>query len=221
MGLIDIVPVSIRLAFLYSKAGKIAKQEGMSNEEKLQKIYCLENYWKGKSGFNPMSVGEGQAPAICIGKKDMARIFTSLHSPDDALRYVDGLGNLLMDILNRIPDNEQNANKRDSVYEAQIFAWYYEAVSYAQKNDAERSRLLFNKINQNMLVTIESNPSNKRLNDVYHYMINETFNTFIDMANEFPAQKQEVYKALLNLLKTFDQRDPGNEHITDLISRFH
>lgn len=220
MGLIDMIPVSVRLGSLYVKARKIAEAGDKSNEEKLQQIYRLERHWSGKSGFDPTTVGHLQAPAIYIGKKDMARIFTSLHAPDDALRYADGLGDQIMDFLSRMPDDKDGANRRASVYEAQVFAWYYEAVAHAQKNDIERTRLLFSKINQNMLATIEADPANKRLNDVYHYMINETFETFVSYIDMYPDNKQQALRLLLNLLKTFDRRDPGNELIAELMGRY-
>lgn len=221
MGLIDIIPSSLRIGFLYIASNKIAKKEGKTDQEKLQMIHRKEKFWQGKTGFIPSGEGEVNSPALCVGMRDMARIYTQLHSPDDALRYINGIGNRLMNNLNSLPNDERHAHKKQSLYEAQVFAWYYEAVAYAQKNELNRAKSVFDNMNQNLLKSIEREPSNTRLHDVYEHMNEMTFRTFINMAKEYPTHKQDIYRTCLDLLKTYDQRDPGNDHINDLIGRFH
>lgn len=221
MGFIDILPSSIRIALLYVGSSKIAKKDGKSNKEKLQLILKKEKFWQGTKGFVPTGKGEVNSPALCIGMRDMAGIFVKLHSPDDALRYLNGIGGKLMTNLNNLPNDKQHAHKRQSIYEAQIFAWLHEATAYAQKNDVNRVKGAFDKMNQNLLSAIESDPSNKRLHDIYLYMIESTFNTFIDMAKEYSANKQNIYRTCLDLLMTYNQRDPGNDMINEFIGRFH
>lgn len=222
MGLFSkVLPMSVRLAFLYKESTAIAKDDSLSPQQKLEKIHEKEVKWSGKEGFNPKAVGNVQAPAICIGLKDMAGIFVKLNSPDDALRYINTIGTSFAEILNELPVTAENAGKRQRIFEGLVFCWEHEANAYAQKNDIERVRLIYSKINQYMLATIEEDPSNKRINDLYNHMNYQTFNTFINMANAFPATKQEAYLTCLRLLKSFDHRDPGNDILQDLIGRFH
>lgn len=222
MGLLcKVLPKSVCLALLYKESTTIAKDDRLSAQQKLEKIHEKEVKWGGQEGFNPKSVGKIQAPAICIGLKDMAGIFVKLNSPDDALRCINAIGTSLADILNDIPVTAEKARKRQHIFEGLIFSWANEANAYAQKNDIERVRLIYSKINQYMLATIEEDPSNKRLNDLYNHMNYQTFNTFVNMADTFPTTKQEAYYTCLKLLKSFDRRDPDNDILQDLIGRFY
>lgn len=221
MGIIDMIPMSIRMLLLYVNSKKVTKRQNMSEAQKLEAIRRKESFWKGNEGFAPTTVGEIQSPAVAIGMRDMASIYCSLHAPNDALRHLNAIGTSLMDNYNSLPNDQQHAHKRQSIYEAQIFAWLHEADAYAQLKNTDRVRLLFDKINQTQLASIESDPSNKRLHDFYHQCIQQAFDTFIGMANSNPDIKQNIYQTCLKLLKTFDRRDPGNDTITELIERFH
>lgn len=221
MGMIDMIPMSIRIMMLYVKCKKLTKRQDMSETQKLEAIRRKEYFWKGSEGFAPTKVGKIQSPAVSIGMRDMAGIYCLLHAPNDALRHLNAIGTSLMDNYNSLPNDQQHAHKRQSIFEAQIFAWLHEADAYAQLKNTDRVRLLFDKINQTLLTAIESDPSNKRLHAFYHQCIQQTFDTFIDMANTNPDIKQNIYQTCLKLLKTFDRRDPGNDTITELIKRFH
>lgn len=220
MGLIDILPVSMRAALLYAKSAKVAKSD-KSNGEKLELIRKKENFWKGKSGFCPEKIGKEQAIAVSIGLKDLANIYNSINSPDDALRCLNAIGNTLTDSLNSLPNNEQTAHKRQSIYENQVWAWLHEATAYAKKNNVDKCRELLDKINVSINKRIESEPANKRLADFCDYTVSQTFDLFINLAKEFPDNQQKAYQTCLSLLKTFKERDPGNETVQEYIERFH
>ena len=220
MGLIDILPVSMRAALLYAKSAKVAKTD-KTNKEKLELIRKKENFWKGKSGFHPEKIGKEQAVAVSIGLKDLANIYNSINSPDDALRCLGAIGNTLTDSLNSLPNTEQTAHKRQSIYENQIWAWLHEATAYAKKNNIEKCRELLDRINVSINKKIESEPANKRLADFCAYTVSQTFNIFINLAKEFPENQQKAYYTCLSLLKAFKERDPGNETVQEYIERFH
>jgi hypothetical protein len=220
MGLIDILPVSMRAALLFAKSAKIAKTD-ITNKEKLEMIRKKENFWKGKYGFNPEKTGKEQAIAVSIGLTDLAKIYNSIDSPDDALRCLDTIGNTLTDSLNSLPNTEQTAHKRQSIYENQIWAWLYEAMAYAKKNNTEKCRELLDRINVSINKKIESEPANKRLVDFCAYTVSQTFDIFINLAKDFPESQQKAYHTCLSLLKAFKERDPGNETVQEYIERFH
>ena len=220
MGLIDILPVSMRAALLYVKSAKVAKSD-KSNGEKLELIRKKEDFWKGKSGFYPEKIGREQAIAVSIGLKDLANIYNSINSPDDALRCLKAIGNTLIDGLNSLPNNKHTAHKRQSIYENQIWAWLHEATAYAKKNNIDNCKELLDKINISINKKIESEPANKRLADFSDYTVSQTFDIFINLAKEFPDNQQKAYQTCLNLLKAFKERDPGNETVQEYIERFH
>lgn len=219
MGIIDVLPMSIRIALLYSKAAKIAKTD-KSHDEKLKLIRKKENFWKGKSGFHPEIVGAKQSLYVSIGLKDMAKIYNSIQAPNNAIRCVNTIGNSLIDYLKALPKDESFSRKRHLAFESQVWAWLHKATAYAMKNTIDKCRELLDNTNQAINTQIELEPANKRLADIYDYTISRTYSTFLQIADDFPNNALKARLTCLYLLQKFQNRDPNNDLIQEYINQF-
>ena len=107
-----------------------------------------------------------------------------------------------------------------AILEGFLFSLYHRGNAYAQKGQVDLCAQQFDRLNLTLNEQISNNPANARLQDAYKYFNKQIFNTYINIAENYPNQKQEVYRICLNQLKTFDKRDPGNEQIQGYIGRF-
>lgn len=212
MCLQKIFPRSIRMAFLYAKSKKIAANKSLDREKKIEAIHKKEKSWIGTPIDILKGVGEQDA-AIAIGFKDMAKIFTSLDAPNDALRYLDVLEKSFPAIVEFKKQNE-------AIYEAYVFSMLYRGIAYAQKGQIDKCQKQFDLLNKTLNESISADPSNSRIQDVYGYCNKHIFDTYMSIANNYSDLKQQAYRACLNQFKEFDSRDPDNEQIQDFISRF-
>lgn len=212
MGLLKILPRSIRMAFLYAKSKKIAADKSLSREKRVEAIRKKEKSWIGTPNDILKGTGEQDA-AIAIGFRDMAKIYTSLEAPDDALRFLDAVEISFPAIVEYKKQNE-------TVYEAYLFSMLYRGIAYAQKGQIEKCQKQFDLLNKNLNDAICVDPSNSRVQDVYHYCNKQIFSAYMSIADKYSDLKQQAYRTCLNQFKEFDGRDPNNEQIQDFISRF-
>ena len=212
MGLNKLLPRSIRMALFYAKAKKLVANNSFSREEKIERIHKLEKSWIGDITGIIRGTGEQDA-AIVIGCKDVASIYLQLQAPDDALRYLNAVENVFPLIL-------EIKSQSEAILEGFLFSLYHRGNAYAQKGQVDLCAQQFDRLNLTLNEQISNNPANARLQDVYKYFNKQIFNTYINIAENYPNQKQEVYRICLNQLKTFDKRDPGNEQIQGYIGRF-
>lgn len=236
MGFIDLLPMSLRISILYYRSFKISKLEKASIKEKKDKIYKLEKLLKGKDCFDIKKVGREQAIATSIGRVDMAKIFNSLSSPDDALRYLSEIDTFLLYILNGDHINETQSSidrifdkiekdipfdksKSQTIFETLILTLLYRCFAYSLKKDMECCKQLAKQINSTILNQIEKNPANKRLNDLYKYSVAQTYEVFINIGRLNPANRNKAHNICLELLLDFDKNDPGNDLIHEYIQK--
>ena len=212
MGLKKLLPRAFRMAYCYIKCDRISTDDQMSRDQKLKAIHRMEESWLGD--LARMFKGNGMIDAaLAIGMKDMERIYTSLNSPDDALRFAEVVLRHFPRILIERPEDK-------TMFQSYILAIYYKGKAYAQKGMVKECEKEFDTVNIKLNDAIEEDPSNPKLQDLYRYMTQEIFYNYIDIADTYPELKQTAYRTCYDQLKTFDQRDPGNEQIQDYIGRF-
>lgn len=210
MGLQKLLPRSIRMAYLYVKSKKIATDKQLTRTQKIAAIHKKEQAWL--SNLSDMFKGVGkQDVAVAVGMKDMANIYTSLESPDDALRFLNVMDTNFPQIVKHNWNNE-------FVFNTYIYSIYYKGKAYAQKGMIEECRNQFDKLNLNLNKFITEDPSNSSLQEMYTYLNNQIYNNYIDIAEKYTHAQQIAYKTCLNQFKIFDSRDPGNEQIQDIIN---
>lgn len=213
MGLKKLLPRAFRMAYCYTKCDRISEDEQISREQKLKSIHKLEESWLGN--LAKMFKGEGLIDAaIAVGMKDMERIYTSLNSPDDALRFAEVAISHFPRIIVERPDDK-------TMFSSYVLAIYYKGKAYAQKGMVKECEKEFDTANIKLNDAIREDPSNPKLQDLYRYLTKQIFYNYIDIADTYPELKQTAYRTCYDQLKIFDQRDPGNEQIQDYISRFH
>lgn len=213
MGLKKMLPRAFRMAYCYTKCDRISTDEQISRDQKLKSIYRMEESWLGDLG--KMFKGNGlMDAALAVGMKDMERIYTTLESPDDALRFAEVVLSHFPQILVDRPDDK-------TMFQSYIFAIYYKGKAYAQKGMVKECEKEFDTVNIKLNDGIQEDPSNPKLQDLYRYLTKQIFYDYIDIAKTYPELKQTAYRTCYSQLKTFDQRDPGNEQIQDYINRFN
>lgn len=236
MGFIDLLPMNLRISILYYRSFKISKSKKASVKEKIDKIYGLEKVLKGKSGFDIKKVGREQAIATSIGRVDMAKIFNSLSSPDDALRYLSEIDTFLLNYIKGEPTYETQSSidrifnkvemdipydnsKKQTVFETLVLTLLYRCIAYSLRNEMECCKQLAKQINNIILNQIEMNPANKRLDDLYKYSVDKTYEVFINIGKSNPANRRIARDICLELLFAFDKNDPGNDFIQEYIQK--
>lgn len=211
MGLQNLLPRSIRMACLYVKSKKIIADTQMSRAQKIAAIRKKEQAWT--SNLSNMLKGTNkQDVAVAVGMKDLAKIYTSLESPDDALRFINVLGNHLHQIVEHKGDNE-------FVFNTYIYYFYYKGKAYAQKGMIEECQKQFDILNLKLNESIAKDPSRSSLQEMYTYLNIQIYNNYINIAQRFTNIQLPAYKTCLDQFKTFDRRDPGNEQIQDIINK--
>lgn len=212
MGLQKILPRSVRMAFLYVKSKKIAASNNLTREAKITAIRKKEKGWI----VTPSDIlkGDGeQDRAIAVGLKDLAKIYISLEAPDDALRC-------LYVVEKEFPKILKRKKHTEAITETFIFSMLYKGIAYAQKGIVNLCQTQFDQLNLKLNNLISEDPSSSRLQELYNYCNNRIFYTYLSIAEKYPDQEQLAYRTCLNQLKSFDERDPNNEIIQDLINRF-
>lgn len=212
MGLIKLFPRSIRMALYYVKSKKVSVNKSISREAKIEAVHKLEKKWIGNV-FEVLRGTKEQDVAIAIGVKDMAKIFVKLDAPDDALNYL----NSVEDIFPVLLDIKNN---NSSVFEAYIFSLFLRGNAYALKGLIDECYNQFDLVNVKLNEQMASEPSNSRLQSMNNYLTEQMFDVYLILADKFPEKRQPAYRACLNQLKVFLERDPGNDIIQDLIDRF-
>lgn len=211
MGIIKLFPRSIRMAIFYAKSKKIVALYADNNNVALTEIINLEKKIIG--GTSIFKGSNRQDEAIAIGMKDMAKIFIEVNSPDNALRYLESIEK---DYEKMISEQKEN----ESLFEGYAFVLFYFGKAYAQKGMIDNCNIWFDKLNIVLNSKMSESPSNSRLCDIYRYMNKRLFNVYLRFAEDYPEKAQEVYCSCLQLLKKFEERDPGNEQLNELIQYF-
>ena len=210
MGLQNLLPRSIRMAFLYVKSKKILADAQMSRTQKIAAIRKKEQAWM--SNLSNMLKGiNKQDIAVTVGMKDLAKIYTSLESPDDALRFINVLDNHIHQLVEYKGDNE-------FVFNTYNYYFYYKGKAYAQKGMIEECQKQFDILNLKLNESIAKDPSKSSLQEMYNHLNTQIYNNYIDIAEKFTNIQLSAYKTCLDQFKTFDRRDPGNEQIQDMIN---
>jgi hypothetical protein len=198
------------MAFLYVKSKKILADAQMSRTQKIAAIRKKEQAWM--SNLSNMLKGiNKQDIAVTVGMKDLAKIYTSLESPDDALRFINVLDNHIHQLVEYKGDNE-------FVFNTYIYYFYYKGKAYAQKGMIEECQKQFDILNLKLNESIAKDPSKSSLQEMYNHLNIQIYNNYIDIAEKFTNIQLSAYKTCLDQFKTFDRRDPGNEQIQDMIN---
>lgn len=211
---IKFFPRTIRLAMFYTKALKISKDKSLDKSEKLSAIRSLEKKCGGQSYFT-LKANKATLYTLtrAIGKKDIGRVYVSIESPAEAFSYLDSA---LYD-FNFI----KIEGKEKTIVENKSLVLMYLGMANALLGRTDKAIERFDELNLYLNDAICKDPSNDRLTGLYNYCIQNTFDAILKIAKRFPDKQQNIYKGLLNLLKEFDKRDPGNETIQEYLSRFH
>ena len=186
MGLNKLLPRTIRMVLFYVKANKLVANNSFSREEKIERIHKLEKSWIGDITGIIRGTGKQDA-AIVIGCKDVASIYLQLQAPDDALRYLNAVENVFPLIL-------EKKSQSEAILEGFLFSLYHRGNAYAQKGQVDLCAQQFDRLNLTLNEQISNNPANARLQDVYKYFNKQIFNTYINIAENYPNQKQGVYR---------------------------
>ena len=211
MGLLKILPRSIRVALFYVKAKKISSNKAISHQVKLDSIHKKEKSWIGNVSEIIKGTGE-QDVAIVIGLKDIASIYIQMEAPDDALRYL----NTIEDYFPRILERKAHV---ESFYEAFLFSFLHRGKAYALKGNIVSCYDQFDFLNCKINERITTDPSNSRLHNLYKHINSQVYRTYMNLANKYPEKEQIVFQTCLSQFKVFDERDPGNEQIQDYIEK--
>ena len=212
MGLQKLLPRSIRMVFFYVKSKKIAANNQLSREQKIAAIHKKESGWVGD--ISRMLKGYGfQDTAIVIGMKDMAYIYVSLQSPDDALRYIDAAEPYFPELLKRKSNSE-------ILFHSNFLAAYYKGKAYTQKGMIDKSYMQFDQLNIDLNESIAKDPSNSTLQELYGYINNQIYKDYARIFCHFsdsPLLQFTISDIVEKQLRTFEERDPGNSQIEKLI----
>lgn len=211
---IKFFPKTMRLAMFYAKALRVSKNKALDKSEKISAIRSLEKKCGGQS-YLTLKANKATLYTLtrAIGKKDIGRVYVSIESPENAFPYLESA---LYD-FNFI----KLEGKEKTIVENKSLVLMYLGMANALLGEIDKTIERFDELNSYLNDEICKDPSNDRLANLYHYCIQTTFDSTLKMAKQFPTKQQDIYRGLLNLLKEFDQRDPGNETILECISRFH